>query len=91
MNPFSAEYNKKNNMFEQGISRIRNKNNNFFENTRLIKSIYNLADIKSYFVVTPTPAGPVLQFRKNNPLPAAIEKDITTLFNSIWPTVPAAE
>jgi hypothetical protein len=89
MNPFSPEYNKKNNEFMQGISRIRNKNNNFFENTRHVKSIHNLADINTYFTIVPGMEQSGISFRKTNPLPAAIEAEIQSLFDRVWGTTEA--
>ncbi len=84
MNLFSSEYNKRINLFEQGVSRIRNKNNNFFENTRNKSSIYDLKDIKSYFSLDFGGETPLIQFRQTNALPQAIQDDLVALFQRVW-------
>ena len=83
---FSPEHNKKLNEFDQGIKRIRNSNNNFFENTRAVRSIYDLKDIRSYFDVQVSMTGQfVLQFRKDSGLPEKIRSEISSLFYRIGP------
>lgn len=84
MNLFSAEYNKRINTFEQGVSRIRNKNNNFFENTRNKSSIYDLTDIKSYFSIEFVGEVPSIRFKNSDALPPTIKNDLVQLFNSVW-------
>jgi hypothetical protein len=83
---YSPEHNKKLNQFDQGIKRIRNSNNNFFENARAFNTIYDLKEIKSYFEVLNSMTGqPVLQFRKDGNLPQKIRDEISILFYTIWP------
>ncbi len=84
MNLFSSEYNKRINMFEQGVNRIRNKNNNFFENTKNKNSIYDLSDIKSYFTVDFNGETPAIRFKTSNALPQSIKDDLVALFNIVW-------
>lgn len=91
MTIYSPGYNKMQNLFEQGIRQIRNKNNNFFENASGRNTIYDLKDIKSYFDVVVTMGKTVLKFRTNSGLPEAIRNDISKLFYSIWPEEVVAE
>jgi hypothetical protein len=84
MNLFSSEYNKRINIFEQGVNRIRNKNNNFFENTRNKNSIYDLSDIKSYFSVDFAGDIPAIRFKNSDALPSTIKNDLVELFNKVW-------
>ena len=85
MSIYSPGYNKMHNQFEQGIRQIRNKNNNFFENTTGRNTIYDLKDIKSYYDVVVSMGKTVLKFRPNSGLPEQIRNDISKLFYSIWP------
>lgn len=84
MNLFNADYNKKKNAFEQGITRIRNKNNNFFLNASSKNTIYDLSDIKSYYNIYEIGNTQELSFRDNSGLPDRIKQDVQDLFNSIW-------
>lgn len=84
MNIFNPEYNKKQNLFTEGIKMIRNRNNNFFLNARNDKSIYDLTDIGSYFTLYETTGNPLLVFRENSGLPEKIRTDVQALFDKTW-------
>lgn len=82
---YSPEENKKRNHFTEGITRIKNMNNNYFLNVRSNNSIYDVSDITSYFMIEPSESGCTIRFRQNTRLPEAIRQDIEKLFYSIWP------
>lgn len=84
MSLFNSEYNKKRNQFEQGVTMIRNRNNNFFLNAKKESSIYDLTDIASYFNVYEVAGNPELVFRANSGLPDTIKQAVTDLFNSVF-------
>ena len=84
MTLFDSEYNKKRNHFEQGVTMIRNKNNNFFLNAKKESSIYDLTDIASYYNIYEVAGGLELVFRPNTNLPANIKQAVTDLFNSVF-------
>ncbi len=84
MNLFNSEYNKKRNQFEQGVTMIRNRNNNFFLNAKKESSIYDLTDIASYYSIYEGAGSTELVFRANSGLPESIMKDVTALFNRVF-------
>jgi hypothetical protein len=81
---FNPAYNKKRNLFAEGMKMIRNKNNNFFLNAKNEKSIYDLTDIDSYYTVYEIGEKPSIVFRDNSGLPEKIRIDIVTLFEQVW-------
>ncbi len=89
MNIFNPDYNKKRNLFTEGVKMIRNKNNNFFLNAKNEKSIYDLTDITSYYSMYEVGEKPSLEFRNNSGLPENIKTQIQELFNNIWDTATA--
>lgn len=81
---YDSEYNKRKNQFEEGIRLIRKRNNRFFLNTRQGNSMYDPADIHSYFTIYEYSGQPELSFRANGGLPEPIMQDIQALFQTIW-------
>jgi hypothetical protein len=88
MNLFNPEYNKKRNLFDQGVTMIRNKNNNFFLNAKNEKSIYDLTDIGSYYSIYETGGEPSIIFREGSGLPDRIKGDVQELFDRVWGVAP---
>jgi hypothetical protein len=84
MELYSSEFNKRKNRFDQVLTRIRNKNSNFFLNADTASSVADLSDIKSYFSIEIAGDAVSLNFRKNVLLPERIQTEIQHNFNSIW-------